>query len=62
MEITIEWEGISAIIKIIIIFSLIFIFGFVIGKNIKQQINNEKTTTYITLLALYWFWAEDLCA
>ena len=36
MEITIEWEGISAIIKIIIIFSLIFIFGFIIGKKIKQ--------------------------
>jgi hypothetical protein len=35
MEITLEWEGISAIIKIIIIFIFIFISGFIIGKKTK---------------------------
>ena len=31
---------------------------------LKQQINkqNEKTTTYITLLTYDWVWANNLCA
>ena len=36
MDITLEWEGISGIIKIIIIFSLIFLTGFIIGRKAKQ--------------------------
>ena len=26
---------------------------------LKQQINNEKTTTYITLLSYDWVWATN---
>jgi len=36
MEITLEWEGISGIIKIIALFTMVFIFGFIIGKKMKK--------------------------
>ena len=32
MEIGIEWEGVSGLIKIIMLFSVIFISGFIIGR------------------------------
>tara|TARA_B100000524_G_scaffold344706_1_gene242326 strand:+ start:224 stop:340 length:117 start_codon:yes stop_codon:yes gene_type:complete len=38
MELTIEWEGISGVIKILLIFSLIFFFGFCLGKNFKNKL------------------------
>ena len=36
MEITIEWEGIFGVIKILLIFSSIFFFGFYLGKKLKN--------------------------
>jgi len=36
MEIGIEWEGVSGLIKIIMLFSVIFISGFIIGRKIKH--------------------------
>ena len=35
MEITLEWEGISGIIKMTLFFSVIFISGFVFGRKTK---------------------------
>ena len=36
MEITLEWEGISGVLKVLILFSTIFIFGFIIGRKTKR--------------------------
>tara|TARA_B100000965_G_C18880966_1_gene451867 strand:+ start:266 stop:376 length:111 start_codon:yes stop_codon:yes gene_type:complete len=36
MEITLEWEGFSGVIKIIILFSIIYIAGFIIGRKTKK--------------------------
>ena len=36
MDITLEWEGISGIIKIFFLLSIPFIVGFIIGRKIKK--------------------------
>ncbi len=36
MELTIEWEGISGVFKILLIFSSIFLLGFYLGKKLSK--------------------------
>ena len=36
MELTIEWEGISGVFKILLIFSSIFLLGFYLGKKLNK--------------------------
>ena len=36
MDITLEWEGVSGIIKVLMLFSVVFIFGVIIGKKTKK--------------------------
>lgn len=42
MDIVLEWEGISGIIKLIILFLIPLILGIIIGRKTKEfQLNNE---------------------
>tara|TARA_B100001758_G_C18205815_1_gene502299 strand:+ start:600 stop:710 length:111 start_codon:yes stop_codon:yes gene_type:complete len=36
MDITLEWEGITGAIKIILIFSIPLVVGFIIGRKTKK--------------------------
>jgi hypothetical protein len=36
MELIIEWEGVSGIIKIILLLSLIFLSGFYLGRKTRK--------------------------
>ena len=36
MEIILEWEGVLGIIKILILFSIIFMSGFIAGRKTKR--------------------------
>ena len=35
MDIALEWEGIAGVIKILLLFSVPFIIGFIIGRKTK---------------------------
>ena len=36
MELIIEWEGISGVVKIILLFSIFFFVGFLTGRKTKK--------------------------
>ena len=36
MDITLEWEGIEGIIKILLLFSVPLVIGFIIGRKTKK--------------------------
>ena len=36
MDITLEWEGIAGVIKILLLFSVPLIIGFIIGRKTKK--------------------------
>ena len=36
MDITLEWEGISGVIKILLLFSVPLLIGFIIGRKTKK--------------------------
>ncbi len=36
MDITLEWEGISGVIKILLLFSFPLVIGFIIGRKTKK--------------------------
>ena len=36
MEITLEWKGLSGVIKILLLFSIPLIIGFIIGRKTKK--------------------------
>ena len=36
MDITLEWQGVTGIIKIIILFSIPFVVGLIIGRKSKK--------------------------
>ena len=37
MEITLEWNGLSGLVKIIFLISIIFFTGYIIGKRAKKK-------------------------
>ena len=36
MDITLEWEGITGVIKVLLIFSIPLVIGFIIGRKTKR--------------------------
>ena len=43
MEIAIEWEGVSGIVKIVLCFAVVFFMGYFVGRKANQRhLNLEK--------------------
>jgi hypothetical protein len=36
MDITLEWEGVTGVIKILLLFSIPLIVGFIVGRKTKK--------------------------
>jgi len=36
MDITLEWEGVTGVIKILLLFSIPLIVGFIVGRKMKK--------------------------
>ena len=46
MDITLEWEGIAGVIKVLLIFLIPLAIGFVIGRKTKEKTNQPLFYIY----------------
>jgi|TARA_B100000315_G_C14204022_1_gene418962 integrase/recombinase XerC len=48
MDITLEWEGISGVIKILLLFSVPLVIGFIIGRKTKKLMSLQNSSYLFT--------------